>query len=220
MPRWRVGAALALLACAAACGQGESADSQPHVFLITLESLRTDVVGAFGGSISTRPDEPVTPVLDAFARTATLYSDAHAPTSWTLASHASLFTGLYPQAHQTRVAAWADVDNDADLDLYIGNSNESNLLLRNDGGGVFTDITVGLLGDTGRADALARPDHAGPGRPVQRDRCAGAEWRFASDASSQGNRRLRPAVHGVNSDPASLRPRLHFTAPYSLCFDP
>jgi arylsulfatase A-like enzyme len=102
MPGCREGAALALLACTVACGPVEPVTPAPHVVLITLESLRTDVIGVYGGASPTRPDRPVTPVLDAFAKTATLYSDAHAVTSWTLASHASLFTGLYPQAHQTR----------------------------------------------------------------------------------------------------------------------
>ncbi|MDJ0850135.1 MAG: sulfatase [Myxococcota bacterium] len=73
----------------------------PHVVLITLESLRTDHVGAYGGRSPARPDVPVTPAIDAFAEGATLYEDAHTVTSWTLASHASLFTGLYPTGHQT-----------------------------------------------------------------------------------------------------------------------
>jgi arylsulfatase A-like enzyme len=73
----------------------------PDVVLITLESLRTDHVGAYGGSSPGRPELPLTPNLDAFAAGATVYEDAHAVTSWTLASHASLFTGLYPSGHQT-----------------------------------------------------------------------------------------------------------------------
>ena len=95
-----------LAALVVACGLGlgcadAPAPAGPTVVLITVESLRTDVVGAYGGGSSTRPDEPVTPRLDAFASAATVYADAHAVTSWTLASHASLFTGLYPPAHQT-----------------------------------------------------------------------------------------------------------------------
>lgn len=75
---------------------------RPPVVLITLESLRVDHVGAYGGASPTRPSVPISPMLDAFARDATVYERAHSVTSWTLSSHASLFTGLYPTAHQTR----------------------------------------------------------------------------------------------------------------------
>lgn len=76
----------------------------PNIILITVESLRPDHVGVYGGGSRSRPDVSTTPVLDAFAAEAMVYEDAHAVTSWTLASHASLFTGLYPTAHQTRRA--------------------------------------------------------------------------------------------------------------------
>ncbi|MFH1680535.1 MAG: FG-GAP-like repeat-containing protein [Candidatus Eisenbacteria bacterium] len=46
-------------------------------------------------------------------------------------------------------AAWGDYDNDGDLDLYMGKGFEPNRLYRNDGGGVFADVTAGPLGDAG-----------------------------------------------------------------------
>ena len=47
-------------------------------------------------------------------------------------------------------ACWGDYDNDGDLDLYLVKAaGVPNRLLRNDGGGIFTDVTVGPLGDTG-----------------------------------------------------------------------
>ncbi len=66
----------------------------PNVILISIESLRPDHLGAYGGP------RPTTPRLDAFAADAVVYEKAHSVTSWTLAAHASLFTGLYPHAHQ------------------------------------------------------------------------------------------------------------------------
>jgi arylsulfatase A-like enzyme len=89
----------ALLLLLAACGAAE--DRRPNVLIVTIESLRTDHVGAFGGRSRTRPEEPLTPALDALAGESTVYEDAHATSSWTLASHASLFTGLYPSGHRT-----------------------------------------------------------------------------------------------------------------------
>jgi arylsulfatase A-like enzyme len=93
-------AALAVLA-AAGCGRSVPAARGPDVVIVTIESLRVDRVGAQGGASAGRPEVALTPHLDAFAAEATLYEDAHAVTSWTLASHASLFTGLYPSGHQT-----------------------------------------------------------------------------------------------------------------------
>ena len=94
-----LGAALALLALAL-IGAGlwiarrPRAPRGPNVVLITIESLRTDHVGCYGGA------KPTTPQLDALAQESVVYERAHAVTSWTLASHASLFTGLYPTAHR------------------------------------------------------------------------------------------------------------------------
>jgi arylsulfatase A-like enzyme len=64
------------------------------ILLVTIESLRADHVGCLGYGRAT------TPRLDELARVSTLYPNAFSVTSWTLASHASLFTGLYPSAHR------------------------------------------------------------------------------------------------------------------------
>jgi len=92
--------AAALLAPALACSREAPPPRGPDVVLVTLESLRPDSVGAYGGASPGRPEVPITPHLDAFAAGATVYEDASSVTSWTLAAHASLFTGLYPSGHQ------------------------------------------------------------------------------------------------------------------------
>lgn len=86
---------------APASGTSAGAQRPPNVVLITVESLRTDYVGAYGGKSRSRPEVPLTPNIDALAKEGVVYEDGHSVTSWTLASHASLFTGLYPSAHQT-----------------------------------------------------------------------------------------------------------------------
>lgn len=54
---------------------------------------------------------------------------------------------------QTWSSAWGDFDNDGDMDAYIGASSGVSKLLRNDGGGVFVEVTgtsgVLELTDTG-----------------------------------------------------------------------
>ena len=80
---------LVLLLAGAACGR----DPRPDVFLIVLDTVRADHLGAYGY------DRDTSPVLDAFAREAVLYRTAIAPGTWTPPSHASLVTGLLPSVH-------------------------------------------------------------------------------------------------------------------------
>jgi len=65
----------------------------PNIILITLDTVRAGHVSSYGYARHTTPN------LDRFARTGVLFENAIAPTSWTLASHASMFTGLLPQQH-------------------------------------------------------------------------------------------------------------------------
>jgi len=48
-------------------------------------------------------------------------------------------SGLDLKNYPTQTAAWADYDNDGDLDLYIGNERCPNQLFQNNGDGTFTD---------------------------------------------------------------------------------
>lgn len=88
--------ALALGACERAEPNGREREKpdRPNVLLITVESLRSDHVSCYGYERATTPN------LDALAATATRYTQAFAATSWTLTSHASIFTGLYPSVHK------------------------------------------------------------------------------------------------------------------------
>ncbi len=64
---------------------------------------------------------------------------------------------------QSRGVAWADHDNDGDLDMYVANYGQPNKLLRNEGGGVFTDVTSGPLGDAGATSCFAWGDYNNDG---------------------------------------------------------
>ncbi|MFC6873706.1 sulfatase [Halobellus marinus] len=65
----------------------------PDVLFVILDSVRRDRVSAYGH------DRPTTPNLDQLASEATLFENAYTPAPWTLPSHCSMFTGLFPSEH-------------------------------------------------------------------------------------------------------------------------
>jgi choline-sulfatase len=71
-----------------------SAQSRRNVLLVTLDTTRADRMGFLG---STRG---LTPALDEFAKTATVYARAYAQAPITTVSHATILTGTFPPAHQ------------------------------------------------------------------------------------------------------------------------
>ncbi len=98
--RGRVGPSLLALALAA-CGGAEAARPR-HVLLISIDTLRPDHISCYGHTQETSPN------LDRLARRGVRFTDVTAAAPWTLPSHASLLTGLYPsrhgvKSHQTRL---------------------------------------------------------------------------------------------------------------------
>lgn len=65
----------------------------PNIVLIVLDTMRADHIGAYGY------ERPITPWLDAFAEKSTLFEHLVASSSYTLPTHATIFTGLYPESH-------------------------------------------------------------------------------------------------------------------------
>lgn len=81
-----------------ACGQNESpeptqADGPLNVLLISVDTLRADHLGCYGY------DRPTTPRIDQLGAQSIVFEDAHAPSSWTLPSLATLMTAVYPASH-------------------------------------------------------------------------------------------------------------------------
>ena len=66
---------------------------QPNIVLISLDTVRADHLSVYGYA------RPTTPVLERLAQRGTLFENATAPSSWTLASHSAIFTGLLPHQH-------------------------------------------------------------------------------------------------------------------------
>jgi arylsulfatase A-like enzyme/Tfp pilus assembly protein PilF len=66
-----------------------------NVLLITIDTLRADALGCYGGPAPT-------PALDALAADGVRFDFAHAQAVLTLTSHASILTGTYPFQHGLR----------------------------------------------------------------------------------------------------------------------
>jgi arylsulfatase A-like enzyme len=69
------------------------APARPNVVLISLDTLRPDHLGCYGGPPGNSPR------LDALAAEGLGFADAYSTSSYTLPSHGSLMTGQYPALH-------------------------------------------------------------------------------------------------------------------------
>ena len=74
-----------------------------NVLLVTIDTLRADHVGAYGGAAPT-------PTLDDLAARGIRFTNAHAHAPLTLPAHASILTGLIPPAHGIHVNSSAGLD--------------------------------------------------------------------------------------------------------------
>jgi arylsulfatase A-like enzyme len=74
----------------------------PNVLFITLDTLRAANLSLYGYS------RPTTPQLERIAKTGVLFDLALSASSWTLPSHASMFTGRYPHELSTNYTAPLD----------------------------------------------------------------------------------------------------------------
>jgi len=70
-----------------------AAEGAPDVVLIVLDTVRAENVSTYDYA------RPTAPTLDALAAEGALFLDATSPSTWSLPSHASLFTGRYPSSH-------------------------------------------------------------------------------------------------------------------------
>jgi arylsulfatase A-like enzyme/Tfp pilus assembly protein PilF len=68
--------------------------TQPNIILITLDSLRADRVGFLGSTAALSPN------LNVLAKQSIVFERAYAQAPGTVASHATILTGAYPQTHQ------------------------------------------------------------------------------------------------------------------------
>jgi arylsulfatase A-like enzyme len=65
-------------------------EGAPNILLLILDTVRGEELGVYGYP------KPTSPRMDQFAARGTVFDRAIAPSTWTLASHASIFTGRRP----------------------------------------------------------------------------------------------------------------------------
>ncbi len=82
-----------LLAYPTSAGASTAPKKRPDIILISIDTLRPDHTGCYGYR------RPTTPNLDAFAKESVLFENAISAAPWTLPSHTSMFTSLYPNRH-------------------------------------------------------------------------------------------------------------------------
>lgn len=86
-----LGVVLFLFFSSSSCEEG----IQPNVLLITIDTVRADQLGCYGGNLHT-------PNIDSLAKEGVLFESAFTPLPVTPPAHASILTGLYPMHHGLR----------------------------------------------------------------------------------------------------------------------
>jgi arylsulfatase A-like enzyme len=71
-------------------------DRRPNILVVVWDTVRADRLGLYGF------EKPTTPFVDEWAAGARVYDDCVSPANYTIASHASIFTGLFPTEHGAR----------------------------------------------------------------------------------------------------------------------
>ncbi len=68
---------------------------KPNIIIITLDTVRKDAIGIYGG-------KGITPNIDKIAEKGVVFNRAYTQCNTTLPSHSSILTGLYPFNHGSR----------------------------------------------------------------------------------------------------------------------
>lgn len=88
---------------------GEKGKKPLNIIIFLLDTMREDGIGVYNQKADTKS-------MNEFAADSVVYHNTISPSSWTLPSHVSLFTGLYPSEHK--------IDTDTMFKNTIRNSNQ------------------------------------------------------------------------------------------------
>lgn len=108
----------------------------PNIILVSLDSLRADHLPFYGYSRRTSPE--LTALLD--NENTTLFENAYSTTAWTLPSHGSVFTGLYPSEHGVFDGS-DEIDPEATLPAHLSDAGYETTALVNNGWLTSSGIT-------------------------------------------------------------------------------
>ncbi len=75
------------------CHNDRKPDAKPNLIMISIDTLRRDHLGCYGYWRNTSPH------IDRLAEQGVIFDNAVSASSWTLPSHTSMLTGLYPSFH-------------------------------------------------------------------------------------------------------------------------
>lgn len=103
---WMLGAVVLLAAClvlvklsfdSSSRSKARGAFRHANILLVTLDTTRADRIGTYGYAAAETPN------IDRLAGEGVLFEHCITPTAYTLPSHSSIFTGLYPPHHGVRI---------------------------------------------------------------------------------------------------------------------
>ncbi|NNE07483.1 MAG: sulfatase [Gemmatimonadetes bacterium] len=94
-------------------GCGLQREKPWNVLLITIDTLRADRLGCYGGMYA------ATPNMDRLAERGVLFANAFAAMPLTLPSHTSILTGLYPKSHGVLSHAYTLEEDKTTLAEYL-----------------------------------------------------------------------------------------------------
>ncbi|MFW6119994.1 MAG: sulfatase, partial [Petrotogales bacterium] len=111
-------------------------NSKPNFLIILSDCTRPDKLSCYGYKRNTTPN------IDKLAKEATVFTNAYTQGVWTLPTHASLFTGLYPSEHGLLSATEKlDVQIDKNIPTLAGQLKEEGYMTA----GISNNPWVGRL---------------------------------------------------------------------------
>lgn len=84
---------IALAIAAGAIFLFHASRTRPNLIIVSIDTLRADRLGSYGYARDTSP------VIDDFGKRSVVFENTVSPSSWTIPSHMTLFTGLHPTTH-------------------------------------------------------------------------------------------------------------------------